>query len=68
MALISLIDDCKEMIFRRLDLTDLVNLSDSCKQLHPIACQVFNAKFGGRKVTIDRLETTTGGRYMTFYN
>lgn len=62
----SLIDDCKEMIFRRLDISDLLNLADSCKQLRQIAHHVCKAKLSGGKVTIDRIVSNISTRYVTF--
>lgn len=59
-TMIGLIDDCKEIILQKLDLSDLLNIADSSKILYPMACQVFKAKYSNRRVTIDN---ESGNRY-----
>lgn len=49
-----LVDDCKELVFKQLDLIDLLNIADSSKQFYPMACQVFKSKYSIRRVTIDQ--------------
>lgn len=44
--LITIIDDCKELIFEYLAWTDLINIADSSKQLNTSVCRVFKRKYG----------------------
>lgn len=52
LKLTSINDDCKIKVFEYLDWADLLNLSETCKQLHVAVCDVFKRNFGGRKVLI----------------
>lgn len=58
----SLINDCKEMIFRECNFSGLLSISESCKQFHQMACQIFKDKYSDRRVTIDQQETVVGVR------
>lgn len=49
----NLIDDCKEMVFERLELVDLLNVADSSKQMQPTVCQIFERNHSNRRIVID---------------
>ncbi|XP_055306308.1 uncharacterized protein LOC129570643 [Sitodiplosis mosellana] len=45
--------DCLEHIFKRLSLTDLLNVAESNKQLKPAADLAFKSQFGNRLIKIN---------------
>lgn len=45
-------NDCKELIFERLEWPDLINLADTSKQLLASVCRVFSRKYGKAKIDI----------------
>ncbi|XP_055306318.1 uncharacterized protein LOC129570652 [Sitodiplosis mosellana] len=45
--------DCLEQIFKRLSLTDLLNVADSNQQLKPAVDLAFRSQFGKRSIKID---------------
>lgn len=45
-------DDCKELIFERLDWPHLLNLADTNKQLYTAVCRVFKRKYGNAKICL----------------
>lgn len=50
--LVSINNDCKELIFEFLEWPDLLSLADSSKKLQPSICQVFTRKYG-KNVKVD---------------
>lgn len=55
-------DDCLEHIFKKLDLTDLLNVAHSTKQLLRAACLAFASKYGKKTVRLlnGRIQTSIG--------
>lgn len=51
--LLTIIDDCKELIFEHLGWIDLINVADTSKHLHAAACRVFHRKYGGSDARVD---------------
>lgn len=51
--LITINEDCKELIFRHLEWIDLINVADTSKQLYASVCRIFNRKYGGSNSRID---------------
>lgn len=50
--LITINNDCKELIFEHLEWMDLISVAETNKQLYTSACQVFNRKYG-RNARVD---------------
>lgn len=46
-SLITINDDCKELIFEYLELEDLISIGDTSKQLYTSVCQTFRRKLHG---------------------
>lgn len=43
--IINLNTDCMEIIFKHLELDDLINVADSSKRFYSTACEVYKLKF-----------------------
>lgn len=46
LTLVTIINDCKELIFEHLEVKDLVNIAETSKQLQTAVCAVFRRKYG----------------------
>lgn len=54
LSLVTINDDCKELIFEYLELRDLVNIAETSKQLNTAVCSVFKRKYGTKKICYGR--------------
>lgn len=52
MILATINDDCKEIIFNKLGVLDLLNAADASKELNMAACDFFKRKYCNRKYLI----------------
>lgn len=51
LTLVTINNDCKELIFEHLEIKDLVNIAETSKQLKTAVCAVFRRKHGNRIIT-----------------
>lgn len=57
-------DDCKEAIFKFLNLIDLLNIAETNKQLNTAVCAVFKRKYGNKGIVLIRYRDR---RYVLFF-
>lgn len=48
--LVTINNDCKELIFDYLDFKDLINIVETSKQLNTAVCAVFKRKYGNKRI------------------
>lgn len=51
LTLVTINNDCKELIFEHLEVKDLVNIAETSKQLKTAVCAVFRGKYGNKIIT-----------------
>lgn len=51
LTLVTINNDCKELIFEHLEVKDLVNIAETNKELKTAVCAVFRRKYGNKIIT-----------------
>lgn len=58
--LVTINNDCKQLIFEYLEFTDLVNIAETSKKLNNAVSAVFKRKYGNKKIRFGGRTTDTG--------